>query len=223
MKKPTRLLIGTALTVLAAAAVLALLLIARQDFTAFPKGTKDALAAVSDLLALLAVSFIFLDIVTGSFRPMLRNVFNPDRLRTAHIVFGVTGLLISPGALVPALALHKLSLLRGKPRTLLFRAACLVAATAHYRHSALQEATLRDLAPCPFSELPRLCLRGRPRARSGTGPHGRRDEGGLLHFRSGGDGRARLPSGFHGLEVQDISGKCRRRALTDIFPMCPPI
>jgi len=94
MKKPTRLLIGTALTVLAAAAVLAPLLIARQDFTAFPKGTKDALAAVSDLLALLAVSFIFLDIVTGSFRPMLRNVFNPDRLRTAHIVFGVTGLLL---------------------------------------------------------------------------------------------------------------------------------
>lgn len=94
MKKSTRIFVGTALIVLAAAAVLAPLLIARHDFTAFPKVTKDALASVSDLLALLAVSFIFLDIVTGSFRPLLNKVFDPDRLTVAHIIFGVTGFLL---------------------------------------------------------------------------------------------------------------------------------
>jgi len=94
VKSKTRVILKIVLILLAVAAVLAPLLVVRHDFTAFPKGSKDSLAAVADMLALFAVSFIFLDIVTGAFRPLLKKVFDPDRLPRAHIVFGVTGLLL---------------------------------------------------------------------------------------------------------------------------------
>lgn len=94
MKVGMRVFVRIVLILLAVAVVLVPLVIVRHDFTAFPKEPKDALAAVSDLLALMAVSFIFLDIATGAFQPLLKKVFEPDRLRRAHIVFGVTGLLL---------------------------------------------------------------------------------------------------------------------------------
>jgi DMSO/TMAO reductase YedYZ heme-binding membrane subunit len=94
VKASTKLLVRILLILLAVAVILVPLVIVRHDFTAFPKELKDALAAVSDLLALIAVSFIFLDIVTGAFQLLLKKVFEPDRLRRAHIVFGVTGLLL---------------------------------------------------------------------------------------------------------------------------------
>jgi DMSO/TMAO reductase YedYZ heme-binding membrane subunit len=109
VKSGTKLLVRILLILLAVAVILVPLVIVRQDFTAFPKEPKDALAAVSDLLALFAVSFIFLDIATGAFQPLLKKVFEPDRLRRAHIVFGVTGLvlvLVHLSLLLPYIGAH---------------------------------------------------------------------------------------------------------------------
>jgi methionine sulfoxide reductase heme-binding subunit len=92
--KLTRRLLRIVLILLAATAVLAPLLIVRYDFTTFPKEPKLALAVVADALALFALSFIFLDIVTGAFRPLLIKVFRPGPLLAAHMIFGVTGLLL---------------------------------------------------------------------------------------------------------------------------------
>lgn len=53
---------------------------------------EEALELLSSLTALMAVSFIFLDIVTGSFRPLLARVFKAAPLQRAHTVFGIVGL-----------------------------------------------------------------------------------------------------------------------------------
>ncbi|MBU1672673.1 MAG: hypothetical protein KKF41_09610 [Actinobacteria bacterium] len=51
----------------------------------------EALELLSSVSALLAVSFIFLDMTTGSFRPLLNRVFKPGRLQSAHNAFGLVG------------------------------------------------------------------------------------------------------------------------------------
>ncbi len=52
---------------------------------------EETLEILSRLAALLAVSFILLDMLTGSFRPLLTRRFKPARLQSVHTAFGLTG------------------------------------------------------------------------------------------------------------------------------------
>ncbi len=56
------------------------------------KNEEDALAVMSSLAALLAVSLLFLEVMIGSFRPLLARVFKPARLGQLHIALGLIGL-----------------------------------------------------------------------------------------------------------------------------------
>ena len=47
---------------------------------------------MSSLAALLAISFLFLEVMIGSFRPLLVRVFKPARLGRLHIALGLIGL-----------------------------------------------------------------------------------------------------------------------------------
>jgi len=53
---------------------------------------ENTLAVMSSLAALLAVSFLFLEVMIGSFRPLLIRVFKPARLGRLHIALGLIGL-----------------------------------------------------------------------------------------------------------------------------------
>jgi hypothetical protein len=68
--------------------------------------TDGIIDILSRLWALLAVSFIFLEMMTGSFRPLLRRTFGFFRMRRVHIFFGIVGLafaLLHLGFLIPRL------------------------------------------------------------------------------------------------------------------------
>ena len=68
-------------------------LLAHRFGTIF-KNAEDAFAVLSSLAALLAVSFLFLEVMIGSFRPLLIRVFKPASLWRLHIAFGLTGLAL---------------------------------------------------------------------------------------------------------------------------------
>jgi DMSO/TMAO reductase YedYZ heme-binding membrane subunit len=53
---------------------------------------ENTLAVMSSLAALLAVSLLFLEVMIGSFRPLLVRVFKPARLARLHIALGLIGL-----------------------------------------------------------------------------------------------------------------------------------
>jgi|GEM_PF-974765 DMSO/TMAO reductase YedYZ heme-binding membrane subunit len=56
---------------------------------------ENTLAVMSSLAALLAVSFLFLEVMIGSFSPLLVRVFKPARLRRVHIALGLIGLALA--------------------------------------------------------------------------------------------------------------------------------
>jgi DMSO/TMAO reductase YedYZ heme-binding membrane subunit len=69
-------------------------LIIGSDLGAIFEGGEEALEATSRLAALLAVSLLFLDILTGSFRPLLRRIFRARPLWDAHLRIGLAALLL---------------------------------------------------------------------------------------------------------------------------------
>ena len=54
---------------------------------------------LASLAGLLAVSFFFLEIMTGSFRPLLLRAFQAKTMRKAHVTFGLLGLAFVLGHL----------------------------------------------------------------------------------------------------------------------------
>ncbi len=80
-----------------------------SGLSAIGHGKDETLHALLRLAALLAISFIFLQIMTGAFRPQLRHYFNARRLQSAHVAFGVTGFTLAVGhflLLIPSLWEH---------------------------------------------------------------------------------------------------------------------
>jgi hypothetical protein len=105
VKKALRVL----LVMLAVAAVLAAFGIAAGRFGEVFEEPAEAMELLSSLSALLAVSFIFLDMVTGSFRPLLNRVFRQGRLQSAHTFFALAGFsfaLVHFLLLLPAIGEH---------------------------------------------------------------------------------------------------------------------
>jgi DMSO/TMAO reductase YedYZ heme-binding membrane subunit len=98
------------LLVLLAAAVLAAPFgITAHHFGTMFRDPEETLEILGRLSSLIAVSFIFLDMMTGSFRPLLNRVVNPYRLNRAHISFGITGLAFATAhfvLLIPGLGDH---------------------------------------------------------------------------------------------------------------------
>lgn len=54
--------------------------------------TDQALLVLARLSGLMAMSLIFMEIVTGSFRPLLVKIYPRAALHRAHIAFGIAGL-----------------------------------------------------------------------------------------------------------------------------------
>lgn len=87
---------------------LAFVIMAEEFGEAFEEA-EEALDFLANLAGLLAVSFIFLEMMTGSFRPLLRRAFEGNTLRGAHVAFGLTGLgfaLTHFGLLLPHIGEH---------------------------------------------------------------------------------------------------------------------
>jgi len=61
-------------------------------FGTFFTNAENTLAEMSSLAALSAVSLLFLEVMIGSFRPLLVRVFKPARLGRLHIALGLIGL-----------------------------------------------------------------------------------------------------------------------------------
>ncbi len=77
-----------------------------EGFGEFSESTEEALEVLSRLAALIAVGFIFLEMMTGSFRPLFLRVFTGATMRTAHVTFGLLGLafaLAHLGLLIPVI------------------------------------------------------------------------------------------------------------------------
>ncbi len=68
-----------------------------SGLSAIGQGKDETLHTLLRLAALLAISFIFLQIMTGAFRPQLRRYFNARRLQSAHVAFGLTGFGLAIG------------------------------------------------------------------------------------------------------------------------------
>ncbi len=100
-----RLVIALCLLVVVAVIGSAFALIG-EGFGEFSESTDEALEVLSRLAALLALGFIFLEIMSGSFRPLLLRVFEGRTMRAVHVAFGLTGLgfaLAHFGLLIPIL------------------------------------------------------------------------------------------------------------------------
>ena len=63
-----------------------------RDFAMLGTGTDETLHTLLRLFALLGISLLFLQVVTGAFRPILRRFFRPARIQAFHATFGVAGL-----------------------------------------------------------------------------------------------------------------------------------
>ena len=63
-----------------------------SSFSMLGQGTDETLHTLLRVSALLGFSFLFLQIVTGAFRPALRRVFKPRTRYRAHTAFGLAGL-----------------------------------------------------------------------------------------------------------------------------------
>ncbi len=80
-----------------------------SGLSAIGQGKDETLHTLLQLAALLAISFIFLQIMTGAFRPQLRRYFNTKKLQSTHVFFGVAGFSLAVGhflLLVPSLREH---------------------------------------------------------------------------------------------------------------------
>ncbi|MCL5734388.1 MAG: hypothetical protein M1274_02180 [Actinobacteria bacterium] len=64
-----------------------------SGFGAIGTGTDETLHTLLRMSALLAISFLFLQIATGAFRPALRRLFSLRALQGAHTSFGIVGLV----------------------------------------------------------------------------------------------------------------------------------
>ncbi len=68
-----------------------------SGLSAIGQGKDETLHTLLRLAALLAISFIFLQIMTGAFRPQLRRYFNGKRLQSTHMFFGLAGFILAVG------------------------------------------------------------------------------------------------------------------------------
>ncbi len=68
-----------------------------EEFGEAFSDADEAVDFLARLAGLLAVSFIFLEMMTGSFRPLLRRAFEGATLRTAHVTLGLAGLTFALG------------------------------------------------------------------------------------------------------------------------------
>jgi len=84
------LLVALALAVLAAPFFILI-----HQYGKIFSNAENTIAGMASLAALLAVSFLFLEVMIGSFSPLLVRVFNPPRLRRLHIVLGLFGLALA--------------------------------------------------------------------------------------------------------------------------------
>jgi DMSO/TMAO reductase YedYZ heme-binding membrane subunit len=72
-------------------------------------GMDETLHTLSRLAALLGMCALFLQIMTGAFRPVLRRYFRPRRLQLTHTSFGVAAfslLVVHFALLIPSLGEH---------------------------------------------------------------------------------------------------------------------
>ncbi|MHB8781037.1 MAG: hypothetical protein ACYC55_06605 [Candidatus Geothermincolia bacterium] len=70
---------------------------------------QDTLLLLARFAGLTAACFVFLGIVTGSFRPLLAKRYPPALLHRAHIIFGLSGLAFALShltLLIPVLAIR---------------------------------------------------------------------------------------------------------------------
>ncbi len=105
----TRFSRGLLSCALVSAVVAVPFILVRTEFSLLGQGSDESLHMLTHLAALLAISFIFLQIVTGAFRPVLRRWFDSRRLQSMHVTFGSTGFgfaLAHFGLLVPSLSEH---------------------------------------------------------------------------------------------------------------------
>jgi hypothetical protein len=63
-----------------------------KDFAMLGTGTDETLHTLLRFCALMGISLLFLQIVTGAFRPILRRMFPPATVQSFHTWFGLTGL-----------------------------------------------------------------------------------------------------------------------------------
>ncbi len=63
-----------------------------RDFAMLGQGMDETLHTLLRFCALLGISLLFLQIVTGAFRPALRHLFKPRTVQSFHTAFGLTGL-----------------------------------------------------------------------------------------------------------------------------------
>ncbi len=80
-----------------------------SDLSNIGAGMDETLHTLSRLAALLGMCALFLQIMTGAFRPVLRRYFRPKRLQLTHTSFGVVAfsLLVAHFALlIPSLGEH---------------------------------------------------------------------------------------------------------------------
>lgn len=68
-----------------------------SGLSAIGQGKDETLHTLLRLAALLAISFIFLQIMTGAFRPQLRHYFNAKKLQSTHMFFGLAGFSLAVG------------------------------------------------------------------------------------------------------------------------------
>jgi DMSO/TMAO reductase YedYZ heme-binding membrane subunit len=65
-----------------------------KDFAMLGMGTDETLHTLLRFCALMGISLLFLQIVTGAFRPILRRMFRPRTVQSFHTAFGLTGLAL---------------------------------------------------------------------------------------------------------------------------------
>lgn len=82
----------------AIAAVFALAVLAvpfaliNKGFSMLGMGTDETLHTLLRFCGLMGINLLFLQIVTGAFRPVLRRIFRPATVQGFHTAFGLTGL-----------------------------------------------------------------------------------------------------------------------------------
>jgi len=87
-----------------------------KAFAMLGQGTDETLHTLLRFCALLGISLLFLQIVTGAFRPLLRKAFHPRTLQRFHTGFGLAGLafvLCHFVFLIPSLGEHWANLNHG--------------------------------------------------------------------------------------------------------------
>ena len=83
--------------------------ITAHHFATIFDSPDQTLLVLARLSSLIAMSFIFLEIVIGSFRPLLVKVYSPATLQRIHVTFGIAGLAFVLShfiLLIPELAEH---------------------------------------------------------------------------------------------------------------------